>query len=127
MVIWGMMTWWYGAGWHQCLRRVKDRIESTLDYFSIGLLFTTLFAPFRQISAGNVRGSLDVQVRAFFDRLISRFIGMLVRLTMIIVGGVVILFNALIGIVFIISWLLVPFLPVLGVILFIMGWMPWTS
>lgn len=127
MVIWGMMTWWYTEGWRQCLLRVKGRLAATLDYFSIGLLLKTLFAPFRQISAGNVRGSLDVQMRAFFDRLISRFIGMMVRLVMIGVGGLVILFNVIAGGVTIIFWALVPLLPLVGVALFVSGWLPWNS
>ena len=126
MVIWGMLLWWYTEGWHQCVFRVKERLESTADYFSIGLLLKTLFAPFRQISAGNVRGPLNMQVRAFFDRLISRCIGMVVRLIMIGVGSAVLLLHLVAGGIIIASWAFVPLLPLIGMLLFASGWIPWS-
>jgi len=127
MVIWGMLAWWYTDGWYQCWLGFKERLESTFDYFSINLLLKTLFAPFRQISAGNVRGSLDVQLRAFLDRLISRCIGMVVRLVMILVGAVTILLTFIIGGLTLFFWALVPILPFIGLILFALGWLPWSS
>lgn len=126
MVIWGMMTWWYTDGWRQCALRAKERLEATLDYFSISLLFKTLFAPFRQISAGNVRGSLDVQMRAFFDRLVSRAIGSVVRLIMIGIGSFVIVLNVVVGGIILLLWAIVPALPFIGLILFVFGWVPWS-
>ena len=98
-----------------------------MDYFSIGLLLKTLFAPFRQISAGNVRGSLDVQLRAFFDRLISRCIGAVVRLIMIGAGAVAILLNIVVSAVLLLGWMLLPLLPLVGLVLFLVGWMPWSK
>ena len=98
-----------------------------MDYFSIGLLVKTLFAPFRQISAGNVNGSFDMQMRAFFDRLISRCIGAVVRLIMISVGGMTILCSILIDTILLVGWALLPLLPLVGIVLFISGWMPWSS
>ncbi len=127
MVLWGMVTWWYTVGWRQCWLRVKERLDSTLDYFSIGLLFSTLFAPFRQISAGQVKGSFDTQVQAIFDRLISRFIGCVVRLVMIGIGSLMIVLNLLTGVALLFGWLFVPLLPVIGLVLFIAGWLPWKS
>ncbi len=127
MILWGMMTWWYTDGWRQCLERATLRLEATLDTFSIGLLLSTLFSPFRQISAGNVRGSFDAQMRAFVDRTISRFIGMMVRLVMIVVGCVVIVCNVVFGLLFVLGWALVPVLPIVGLLLFLIGWVPWSS
>ena len=127
MVIWGMMAWWYGEGWHQCWLRVKGRLESVVDFFSITLLVGTLFAPFRQISAGAVRGPLAVQMRAFFDRLISRCIGAVVRLVMIFVGVIVILLNTVAGGLLLLLWAFVPLLPFIGLLLFMTGWLPWNS
>ncbi len=127
MVILGMLTWWYTDGWRQCFDRVKGRLAGTLDYFSFGLLLGTLFAPFRQISAGGVQGSLDVQVRAFFDRLISRCIGAVVRLIMIVIGGAMLLLNIVLGTAIMIGWLLVPLLPIVGIVLSMTGWLPWSK
>lgn len=127
MIIWGMVAWWYTDGWRQALERIEVRLEATLDFFSFDLLLKTLFAPFRQISAGSVRGSFDMQMRAFFDRLISRVIGMVVRLVMMGVGSVVMLINLLTAVVLIVGWMIVPLLPIVGLGLFVMGWLPWSN
>jgi hypothetical protein len=127
MVIWGIVTWWYTDGWRQCWLRFHERLEATLDFFSIDLLLRTLFAPFRQISAGGVNGPLDMQLQAFFDRLISRCIGTVVRLIMIVVGGVTVLLSTVIGGLLLLLWAFVPLLPFIGVILYIAGWLPWNN
>lgn len=105
---------------------VKERLASFMDYFSIDLLLKTLFTPFRQISAEKTTGSLNVQMHAFFDRLISRIIGMIVRLVMIIIGAAAIILYAIVGLLALILWAFVPLLPILGLVLFLVGWMPWT-
>ena len=104
---------------------VWGKLVSVFDYFSIDLLVRTWFAPFRQISAGAVDGPIGVQIRAFFDRLISRTIGSIVRSFMIIFGIVALAVTAAAGLVFIIAWALVPVLPLLGAGLAIVGWLPW--
>jgi hypothetical protein len=96
-----------------------------MDYFSIDLLIGTLFAPFRQISAGKTTGSLDVQLHAFFDRLISRCIGAVMRIFMVVVGTIAIILHAVIGGLFLVTWAVIPLLPVIGVMLFVVGWIPW--
>lgn len=125
MFIVGMFSWWYGAGWKRCALLVRDKLSGLYDYFSLGLLLKTLFAPFRQISAGKVRGSLEVQARAWFDRLISRLVGACVRSIVLLVGVVVLTMRALIGMVQIVMWPLVPVLPVVAIIFMMMGWVPW--
>lgn len=126
MFIVGILGWWYGRGWSMRLIRLRDKLLSTLDYFSIDLLFRTFFSPFRQISAGNVRGPLGVQMRAFLDRLISRVIGAMIRLTMIIAGSVAIVLYTAYGIFMLLVWGVVPVLPIVGIVLFVSGWVPWS-
>jgi hypothetical protein len=125
MFIVGLLGWWYGPGWHGCISRALGRLAATADFFSISLLLRTLFSPFRQISAGGVRGPLGVQLRAFFDRLISRLIGAMVRTGMIIAGCVVLTVQAIIGSLAGLGWLLLPVLPLVGLTLTLIGWMPW--
>ena len=126
MFILGILSWWYGAGWRQRVAMLREKIMSTMDYFSIDLLAKTLFSPFRQISAGKVQGPLGVQLRAFADRIISRAIGGMIRTFMIIIGTAAILLYSVIGGVFVILWGTIPLLPVVGIALFISGWVPWT-
>lgn len=109
-----LLRWWYGDGLLVRLRLIANRLEGTMDYFSIGFLVKTLFAPFRQISAGRVDGPLGVQFRAMIDRLFSRVIGAFVRIIILLVGGVMIGVQALLGLLFVLVWLLVPLLPIVG-------------
>lgn len=125
MFIVGLIGWWYGPGWRQRVSLVGERLAATLDFFSIDLLLRTLFSPFRQISAGGVRGPLGVQLRAFFDRLLSRLIGAGIRLVLILVGSLALVATVLIGGLVIILWAVVPLLPIVGFMLLLIGWVPW--
>jgi len=124
MFIVGLLSWWYGAGWVAEAKRVRERIASVADYFSIGLLAKTLFSPFRQISAGNVNGPLAVKWRAFVDRLISRCIGAMMRTFLIVFGIVAIALIAVAGVVALVVWLLIPILPIVGCVMMFVGWVP---
>jgi hypothetical protein len=125
MFIVGLLGWWYGQGWRGCISRALGRLATTADFFSVSLLLRTLFSPFRQISAGGVRGPLGVQIRALFDRLVSRLIGAMVRSAMIIAGCVVLAVQAIFGGLVGLGWLLLPAVPLVGLALTFAGWMPW--
>jgi hypothetical protein len=124
MFLVGILTWWYGHGWRDRLAMISGRIGNTSDYFSIGLLVTTLFSPFRQISAGSVDGPLGVQMRAMADRLISRIIGAIARSFMIIFGIIAICFQAVFGGLILIAWMVVPLFPIIGLLMSVIGWTP---
>lgn len=127
MFLVGMITWWYGRGWRGQFARIRDRLTATVELFSIGQLFMTLFAPFRQISAGRVGGSLAIQLRAFFDQTISRVIGVIVRLMTIVTGIIVLVVQVVGELLVVIAWLLLPFFPIAGFIAMAIGWVPtWT-
>lgn len=116
MHVWALVRWWYGAGWTDQLDSTRLHMRKINDFFSVTLLARNIFQPFRQISAGSVRGGLDVQMRAWLDRLISRMIGAFVRLFMII-AGVVWLCVSVLGLgLWLLVWPVVPILPVIGLI-----------
>lgn len=119
-----MLGWWYTEGWNSRIGRSKKSILDTSELFSIGQLAATLFSPFRQISAGKVRGPIGVQLRAFADQLISRVIGGIVRFFMIIFGVIAISANTLFQAVIIIFWLTMPLLIIVGLLLAVIGWVP---
>ena len=124
MFLVGIISWWYGQGWRGQLSRVRARLAATIGFFSVGQLFSTLFSPFRQISAGQVSGPVGVQLRAFFDKTISRFIGAIVRLFTILAGVVILIFQAVFEAIILIIWLILPAFPVIGLLLFAIGWVP---
>lgn len=121
----GIISWWYGQGWLGQWRRMGGRFMSTIEFFSVGSLARTLFAPFRQISATSVSGNgFGDAVRGFIDRLISRLIGSIVRFTTIIFGVIAIIFQAIYTVAVMVAWWLVPVMPIVGAILFATGWVP---
>ncbi len=105
---------------------MRDKLAGLADYFSIGLLLRTLFSPFRQISAGKVGGSLSNQMRAFFDRQLSRGIGAIVRLVMIIAGLTLMVVYTVVDILLLVLWGITPLVPVIGIVLMVGGYAPWS-
>ena len=124
MFLVGILSWWYGNGLVGRFRMAVNRIKISADFFSVKLLINTLFAPYKQISAGSVDGAIGDIIRAFFDRLLSRVIGAIIRTFMIIAGLVVMFLQSIYGVVAIIFWLAIPLLPVFGLILCTLGWVP---
>ena len=124
MFIVGMIAWWYSVGWKRAAVDVWESIERLYDTFSLGLLLKTLFAPWRQISAGKVRGPIGVQLRAFFDRLVSRIIGGFIRTITLMIGVVALCVMLLIGLLRLAIWPLIPFMPAAMVIAAISEWIP---
>lgn len=92
-----------------------------LETFSVALLLRTLFDPFRQISAQQVRGSFDTQLRALGDRLFSRVFGAVIRSIFIVIGILGALGAGLVGVIELVVWPLVPFFPIIGVALLLAG------
>jgi len=111
MLIVAFFSWWYTAGWAQLGSRAVSRIGGLLDFFSVGMLLKSLFAPFRQISVGRVQGSLDTQLRAWADRQISRGIGAMVRLAVIFFGLLATLVMGIVSVVLLVLWPIVPIIP----------------
>ena len=120
------MRWWYGLGWLDQLALVRLRFEKTADFFSIGLTLRTLTQPFKQIDADRQRkGSLEVMMRAMFDQLFSRFMGVMVRSILILIGCLALALEALAGGLRLVVWPFIPALPLLALPLMTTGWMPW--
>jgi hypothetical protein len=113
MLFVSLFSWWYTAGWGQLARRAVTRIASVLDFFSVGALLRSLFAPFRQISVGRVQGSLNTQMRAWADLQISRAIGAMVRLSVIVFGLIATVLMVIVSVALLLLWPLVPFVPVI--------------
>lgn len=124
MILLDVFAWWYTAGWARLVNRITQRVQDVMDFFSIGLLFRTLFDPFRQIDAGSVKGSLNDQMHAFGNRLVSRIIGAAVRTITIFSGLVIAALLIIFGLVQLLLWPLVPFLPIIGLVLTITRFLP---
>ena len=117
MVFISLFSWWYTTGWLTLIQKASRRVESVLKFFSVPLLITSLFSPFRQISAGRVNGSLKAQLQAWGDKLFSRFIGAIIRSFLIVIGLVVVAVMSAFCLIAAVAWPLVPLAPVLGLLM----------
>jgi hypothetical protein len=114
MVIFSLFSWWYTTGWLTLLQKCGVRVQAVLKFFSVPILLGSLFAPFRQISAGRVNGPLSVQLSAWGDRVFSRFIGAIVRFFLILVGLVTVAVFGALCLAVVIAWPFLPFVPIVG-------------
>ena len=110
------------------LEDLNNGLLSVADFFSIGMLLKTLFAPFRQISAGVAEGApVGVRLRMWGDRQLSRFVGAFMRTMLILAGMVVITLRFVYSLVVICFHLAVPILPVIGLVALAMRVvLPWS-
>lgn len=123
----GMLQWWYVEGWRLYFVGLGKRLKNAADFFSLGLLVGNLFAPFRQISAEDYTGTVPLvqQFSNFLGKLLSRLIGAIVRIFLLIIGIIVIIIQAVGGIVLAVVWPLLPLMVVGCVVLAIMQVQIW--
>lgn len=113
-MVFEMLRWWYGPGWLQALKRITAWAQAVEHAFSLSLLMQTLFAPWRRIVTVANKG-LDAKVHAALDNLVSRAVGFVIRLFVILAAAVSMLGALLAGVLMAVLW---PLLP-LAVIFFI--------
>ena len=125
MLTTGLISWWYTDGFKLFAGKVFTKLGDTADFFSIFSLLKTLFAPYRQISANATGNSIDAKMMAFLDRLVSRLVGSVARLGIIIFGTIVLILQLVLSLVSLIFWPLLPVVPVACIILSITGVTVW--
>lgn len=125
MLLVSMFQWWYSDGIVKQVNGVKTWLSKINDQFSIPLLLKTMFQPFRQISANESGLALEDRMRAWLDKLVSRLVGAFIRFFVMIAGVMVMIVAAIVSVFRLIIWILLPFMPILGVILMTTVGLPW--
>lgn len=112
-----MLRWWYAKGWLQAVHRIPAWITAVDHAFSLTILTRTLFAPWKRIVADPGRG-LDAKLHASMDNLVSRCIGFVIRISVILaaLGGMLV--AGIAGVLIAAAW---PFLPLLVLAGFVKG------
>jgi len=121
MLAQGLISWWYTDGFKLFCSKLFSKLGDTVDLFSIGSLLKTLFAPYRQIAANEHGVSIDAKFVALIDRLVSRLVGGVTRIGIVLIGLIVIIFQLIISIIGLIVWPFLPLLPIGFIVLAIMG------
>lgn len=109
--------WWYGHGWTHVFTNIPRRFQRTLQAFSIVVLLETLFSPWRRIITPP-GANIAEHLRAFGDNLISRGVGFVVRLFVLLAGVLALVLIAALSLVEIIVW---PLAPIAAVVFLVKG------
>jgi len=117
MFMFGIFTWWYGAGWIGTMRSARRRMSDLAATFSLGILLRTLFAPWRRVVTYPGAG-LDARFRAMGDNLISRCVGFTVRFFVLLAAGVAFVVLATASMLEFVVW---PLIPIAAIVLIIKG------
>ena len=100
-------AWWYGQGWIDAWMRARQWVTKVQMGFSIPVLLRTLLSPWRQIVSLPGR-SIDERFRAVIDNLVSRCVGFIVRLMVLVSAVLMMVVVGLAGLAVAIAW---PFIP----------------
>jgi len=112
-----LFFWWYGAGWLDIARRIGKRVVSIMQIFSVSILMSTLFSPWRRIITPPGR-SIDQILRGMIDNAVSRTIGFIVRVLVLITATIMTVVDSIVGFIFVVIW---PLLPVAAVYCLVRG------
>ena len=107
----GYIYWHYTRAIKELFLNIKNFLWFLYNFFSIGLLTSTLFSPW--LGLGEKYNREDIlnfadHLGAFFVNTIMRLIGAVVRLVVIIFGLILMLCCAIVGFLLIAAWILYP-------------------
>jgi len=106
------LTWHYSEGLRFYANRYVYLLKSTTHYFSLSILLTTLFAPWKRLIVVNTKPGFDfvVYFQNLSFNLVSRFMGAIVRILLFIVGLFTLFLLFIFGSAGFIAWTILPFL-----------------
>ena len=121
MLVGEYIHWWYGPGYLWLLRGIGGRLHRLALSFSVPILIRTLFAPWKRIISYGGTG-LQAQLRAAVDNAVSRLVGFMVRVVVLVVAALLMAVTALIGLILLILW---PLAPGIALFLIVRGFLRW--
>lgn len=89
----------------------KNFLKFNMEYFSVPLLIKTLFSPWRRYSWAYPKG-FDIMgaFETFTSNLFSRFLGIIMRICLIVAGLLLEIFIIFLGLIILVAWILLPIL-----------------
>jgi len=115
MIIFQFLYFYFVESPQFILKVWKNYLVFNLNYFSISFLLKTLFAHWRKYRWYYPK-RFDVKqfFSALVSNLISRFLGAILRIFLIIIGLIVEVIILFLGIIILLLWLILPVLLVVG-------------
>jgi hypothetical protein len=115
-----IFKWWYGTGWATAFKNIKTHTAGVSRSFSIPILLRTLFAPWRRVISYPGR-TLEDHFRALLDNVISRLVGFVVRLMVLLAAGVLTLLTVLGYGLLAVVWPLIPLVIIYCIVRGVIG------
>ena len=114
-IIFLWIGWYYFEMSNNLLDAWKNFLVFNLNYFSIPLLLKTFFSPWRRYKWNYPRGfDIKQYFETFISNLVSRILGAICRVVLILIGIVTEIFVFLFGSVIFLIWLILPVLLLAG-------------
>ncbi len=106
------LTWHYTKGLEFYSSRYVYLLRSIVHYFSLPLLLTSLFSPWKRLVISEKKPGFDLarELENLSFNLVSRGIGATVRIFLFFAGLMVLIFFYVFGVIGFLVWLVVPFL-----------------
>ena len=113
-----LFSWWYSSGWSWLGGRIAAKYKLIGEALSVGILFKTFFAPWKQIQSVT---TLQNFIQSTVDNIVSRCVGMVVRTLMILAALILYLILSAFAIASFIVWPVIPFMIIILPILTLKG------
>jgi hypothetical protein len=123
LFIFDYLVWHYSRAFRDIGALWYNLVWFVTHFFSLPLLVRTLISPWKRLSDGYRREGVEKLMETFVFNLMSRVVGFVIRMALILAGLTVLTVLSLSLVVFLMVWLFLPFLAVLsfalGTILFL--------
>lgn len=108
----GFLRWHYNEGLRFYANRYLYSLRAIVQYFSLPLLLTSLFSPWKRLLVTEKKTGFDLAAAFtnFSFNMVSRFMGAIVRMILFIVGLLTLVLFAVFGAFGFIFWFVFPFI-----------------
>lgn len=107
-VFWYYLIWHYTTAWTDIFRLFNNYLWFVGNFFSIELLFKTLFSPWRRLSISGGKGSKDSFFGAILVNTFMRGVGFFIRSFTILAGCVALFIFVTVSALLICIWAVLP-------------------
>lgn len=104
------LQWFYSDAPRRGAREGVRILANLTSFFSIPLLLTSLFAPWRRDTISLDRLPVRYWTQAILNNVVSRFIGFFIRLAVIVAGSCVLALALVAGVCIMVAWYGLPLL-----------------
>lgn len=109
LVFWGYLKWHYSKGFKSLFVVWNNFLSFLANYFSLKLMISNLFDHWKRMSDPYPKKfSFSAYLSAFIVNLITRLVGIIMRLFILIIGSLICLIFILLLPILILVWLCLP-------------------